>query len=61
MTGERTEQALTRIEAALARIERASSGVEASATAAAARHDALRAAVAETLHDLDILIGEQRG
>lgn len=61
MTGERTELALARIHAALARIEQASSGVAATATAAARQHEALRAAVAETLRDLDALIGEQRG
>lgn len=57
MTGERTETALARITAALSRIEQAGQAAEASARAQAERHDRLRAAVAETLHDLDILIG----
>lgn len=61
MTGERTQPALARITAALARIEQASAGVESATAAAARRHEVLRAAVAETLRDLDILIGEQRG
>jgi hypothetical protein len=60
MTAERTAQALARIEAALARIEQASSGVESATAAATRRHETLRAAVSETLRDLDILIGEQR-
>jgi len=59
MTGERTEQALARIQAALARIEQATPRAEAASRAVAERHEHLRAAVAETLRDLDILIGDK--
>lgn len=58
MTGERTQQALTRIEAALARIERAGTAAHDAAGDAARKHETLRAAVTETLRDLDILIGD---
>jgi predicted 2-oxoglutarate/Fe(II)-dependent dioxygenase YbiX len=65
MIGERTENALARIRAALSRIEaagdaaaHAARAAEASATEQARQHEALRAAVAETLRDLDLLIGQ---
>ncbi|HET9629452.1 MAG TPA: hypothetical protein VFP14_08240 [Novosphingobium sp.] len=59
MTGERTETALARIDAAIARIDQASSRVGARTGEMARKHDHLRSAVAQTLHDLDLLIGEQ--
>lgn len=59
MISERTEQALARIETALARIEQASVGAVSAATEQQRRHDRLRAAVGETLRDLDLLISEQ--
>jgi len=58
MIGERTQQALARIDAALARIELATQAAHDAAGAAARKHETLRAAVAETLRDLDILIGD---
>jgi len=61
MTGERTETALARIDAALARITAASSHVDARSAELARKHDHLRSAVAQTLHDLDLLIAEQEG
>jgi len=61
MTGERTETALARIDAALARINAATSRVSARTGDLARKHDHLRSAVAQTLHDLDLLIGEQKG
>jgi hypothetical protein len=61
MMGERTETALARIDAALARIDGASSRLTMRTGEIARRHDHLRAAVAQTLHDLDLLIGEQEG
>ncbi len=67
MIGERTEQALARIDSALARIERAGTqaGKAAQQTAVSAaeqarKHDRLRQAVAETLRDLDLLIGDKQ-
>ena len=61
MTGERTETALARIDAALARINTATPQVGTRCADSARRHDHLRAAVAQTLHDLDLLIAEQDG
>ena len=60
MIGERTEGALARIQAALSRIETATEGAGSAAVAANQRHERLRSAVAETLRDLDLLIGEGR-
>lgn len=57
MIGERTGNALARIRSALGRIEAAAPVVEQSSLRAGARHEQLRAAVAETLRDLDLLIG----
>jgi hypothetical protein len=64
MIGERTENALSRIHAALDRIETAGSqalGVARTLREAgveqARKHETLRTAVAETLRDLDLLIG----
>lgn len=57
MTGERTQMALARIEAALARLEKVGEPIESAARSAAERHDRLKAAVTETLRDLDRLIG----
>ncbi|MFC3173368.1 hypothetical protein ACFOD9_03780 [Novosphingobium bradum] len=61
MTGERTETALARIDAALARINQASTRVGTRTGDIARQHDRLRSAVAQTLHDLDLLISEQEG
>jgi hypothetical protein len=61
MTGERTETALARIDAALARINAASARVGSRTGDLARKHDHLRAAVAQTLHDLDLLIADQEG
>ena len=61
MTGERTQTALARIETALARIERAGEGAQRSAAEAAQRHATLRAAVTDTLRELDSLIGSGGG
>jgi len=58
MTGERTEQALARIDAAVARINAASALVGNRTGERARKHDHLRQAVAQTLHDLDLLIAE---
>jgi len=57
MIGERTENALARIHAALDRIERAGAEAGRSTRDAQQRHERLRAAVGETLRDLDLLIG----
>jgi len=57
MIGERTENALARIDAALKRIEKAGSDARREIHEGAARHERLRAAVGETLRDLDLLIG----
>jgi hypothetical protein len=66
MIEDRTQQALARIDSALARIEQAGTraGQAASRSAEEAaqqarKHDRLRQAVAETLRDLDLLIGEK--
>jgi len=61
MTGERTETALARIDAAVARINAASALVGDRTGDLARKHDRLRGAVAQTLHDLDLLIAEQGG
>lgn len=66
MDNSRIEQAMTRIEAALARIAAArASDAPQTGTAASARvvelvntHEKLREEVAETLRDLDALIGQ---
>ena len=57
MIGERTENALARIEAALERIGKAGSAARDAAHQSTERHVRLRAAVGETLRDLDLLIG----
>ena len=62
MNGDRSEQALARIEAALARMEAAAlhpRGVAESADVAQLRHkhEQLRHAVTQSLHQLDALIG----
>lgn len=54
MSGERTQQALARIEEALARIEAAAAR---PAPASSPEDGALRTKVADTLRDLDKLIG----
>ena len=61
MTGERTTAALARIDAAVARIDRAAARVGEQGRELARRHDHLRSAVAQTLHDLDLLIAQQEG
>lgn len=61
MSSERTEQALARIDAALARIQNAAAQAETAVGEQARRHDVLRQAVAETVRDLDILIGGRNG
>jgi hypothetical protein len=61
MTGERTETALARIDAALARINRACAQAGDRSMERARKHDHLRSAVAQTLHDLDLLIAQQEG
>ncbi len=61
MTGEKTETALARIDAAVARINEATNRVGTRGAELARRHDHLRSAVAQTLHDLDLLIAEQEG
>ena len=60
MMSEKTEQALVRIETALARIEQATRRAASAATEQERRHDRLRAAVGETLRDLDLLISERQ-
>lgn len=57
MDGDQAETAIARIEAALARIEAAAARRRDAQADLAARHAALKAAVAETLGDLDDLIG----
>ena len=57
MDGDQAETAIARIEAALARIEAAAARRRDAQVDLAARHAALKAAVAETLGDLDDLIG----
>lgn len=66
MDGERSAQALTRIEAALARIEAAAraprpAGTEAELAALQGRHARLKAAVTESLEQLDALIEGAQG
>lgn len=61
MTGERTETALARIDAALARIQNATPRLSERTGELARKHDHLKAAVAQTLHDLDLLIAEHSG
>ncbi len=63
MDGQSPEFALTRIDAALARIEAAAArpraAADTDASELARRHTHLRAAVVETLRELDGLIGGQ--
>lgn len=61
MIGERTQTALARIDAAVARINAASAKSGDRTGEIARKHDHLRAAVAQTLHDLDLLIAETEG
>jgi hypothetical protein len=61
MTGERTQTALARIDAAVARVNAAGQRVGNRTGDLARKHDHLRSAVAQTLHDLDLLIAEQEG
>ena len=65
MTGDRTEAAVQRIEAALARIAQAADSARAapapappSVSALVERHESLRETVAQTLGELDALLGE---
>ena len=58
MDGDQAETAIARIEAALARIEAAAARRQHAQADLAARHAALKAAVAETLGDLDDMIGK---
>lgn len=65
MSGDRTEAAVQRIEAALARIARAADNargsppaVSSSVTALVERHETLRENVAQTVAELDKLLGE---
>jgi hypothetical protein len=60
MEGASIELALDRIEAALARIENAASRDATSQDYLAERHQRLRAAVAQSLRQLDGLLGGQR-
>jgi hypothetical protein len=60
MEGASIELALDRIEAALARIENAASRDATSQDDLAERHQRLRAAVAQSLRQLDGLLGGQR-
>jgi hypothetical protein len=62
MNGDRSEQALARIEAALVRLEAAAqrprgSGDGADHARLLQKHEQLRAAVTQSLHQLDGLIG----
>lgn len=63
MEGPSPEFALTRIDAALARIEaaiaRGPAHTDSESSDLAARHQQLRAAVTDSLRDLDGLIGSQ--
>lgn len=59
MTGGLAENALARIDAALARIEHSMDRIEAERDASSRRHARLRAAVSETLEQLDGLIAGQ--
>ena len=56
MTGGPAESTLARIDAALTRIEHAVDRVESDREAAARRHAQLRAAVSESLAQLDALL-----
>ena len=56
MTGNRASQALARIEAAAARIDAAAARASGSNGALAAKHQALRETVSQSLHELDSLI-----
>lgn len=65
--GDRRDRALARIEAALARLERAASaprsGIpddDGALRALQARHERLREAVGQSLHELDSLIAGQQ-
>jgi hypothetical protein len=58
MSGERISQALARIEAATARIAAAGGRPSQHDGALAARHEALRAAVKQSLQEMDALIGK---
>jgi capsule polysaccharide export protein KpsE/RkpR len=60
MEGASIENALARIEAALTRIENAASRAPTADHALAARHESLRAAVTQSLHQLDTLISGLR-
>jgi len=61
MSGERISQALARIEAAAARIAAADRPTAGGDPALAARHEALREAVRQTLRDMDDLIAKGHG
>lgn len=58
MDGDQAKTAIARIEAALARIETAAARRQHAQADLAARHAALKSVVAETLGDLDDLIGK---
>ena len=58
MSASPVDNALTRMEAALSRIERATQALPAHDSALAARHERLRAAVGESLRELDALLAE---
>ncbi|MDR2857988.1 MAG: hypothetical protein LBV50_09085 [Novosphingobium sp.] len=60
MEGASVEKALDRMEAALTRIENAASRAAAPDRDLAARHERLRAAVAQSLGRLDMLLAEHR-
>ncbi|WP_144039828.1 hypothetical protein [Novosphingobium sp. TH158] len=60
MTGDRIHQALARIEAAAARIEAAAARRGNSDGDLAERHEALRGVVAQSLRELNSLIGSAR-
>jgi uncharacterized membrane protein YccC len=59
MEGASIENALDRIEAALTRIEQAASRAPATDPQLAARHERLRAAVTQSLQQLDALLAGQ--
>jgi hypothetical protein len=60
MEGASIEKALGRIEAALTRIENAAARPTASDRELAARHERLRAAVSQSLNQLDRLLAEHQ-
>ena len=60
MEGASIEKALGRIEAALTRIETAASQTAMQDEGLAERHDRLRAAVTQSLQQLDRLLAEQQ-